>query len=109
MAYDTKLCERIRAQLKGTRGLEEKKMFGGVGFMINGNMACGVQKDDLVIRINPDKHGETMKRPHTKPFMARGRSMAGWILISPEGCKTDQALVDWIQMGAGFAKSLPPK
>jgi TfoX/Sxy family transcriptional regulator of competence genes len=109
MAYDTKLGERIRAALKGTRGLEEKKMFGGVGFMVNGNLACGVSKNDLLVRVGAEKHNEAMKRPHVKPFTTTGKPMAGWILVSPEGCKTEKALADWIKMGVGFAKSLPSK
>jgi len=109
MAYDTKLGDRIREKLKDTRGLAEKKMFGGVGFMIHGNMACGILKNDLIVRINPEHHDEMMKRPHVKPFDNMGRPMVGWILVSPEGCKTDKALADWVKMGVDFAKSLPPK
>ena len=110
MAYDTKLEERIKGNLKGTRGLIEKKMFGGVGFMIRGNMACGVMKDDLIVRFDPDQHNQIIKRAHVKPFMAtRGKPMSGLILVEPEGCKTDKALNEWIQMGVEFAKTLPPK
>ncbi len=109
MAYDTKLGERIREKLKGTRGIEEKKMFGGVGFIIHGNMACGILKDDLIVRVDPATHNSLMKRVHVKPFDNMGRPMAGWILVSPAGCKTDKALSDWIKMGVDFAKSLPPK
>jgi TfoX/Sxy family transcriptional regulator of competence genes len=109
MAYDTKLGERLREKLKGTRGLVEKKMFGGVGFMINWNMACGVLKDDLIVRVGTEKHNEAMKRPHVKPFDNMGKPMAGWVLVSPEGSKTDKALSDWIKTGVEFAKSLPPK
>lgn len=109
MPYDAKLGGRIKDQLKGTRGLVEKKMFGGVGFMIHGNMACGIVKDDLIIRFNPEQHHELLKRPHVKPFDTMGRPMAGWILVDPEGCKTDKALAEWIKLGADFAKSLPPK
>src|ERR1700690_2670200 len=102
MTYDTKLGERIREKLKGTRGLVEKKMFGGAGFMIHGNMVCGVLKDDLIIRFNPEQHHEILKRAHVKPFDSMGRPMAGWILVSQEGCKTDKALRDWIKMGVDF-------
>jgi TfoX/Sxy family transcriptional regulator of competence genes len=109
MAYDTKLGERIRAALKGTRGFEEKKMFGGVGFTINGNLACGVNKNDLLLRVGLDNHNKAMTRPHVKPFDTMGKPMAGWILVEPDGCRTDKALADWIKMGVNFAKSLPPK
>jgi len=109
MAYDPKLEERIQAKLKGTRGLVEKKMFGGVGFMIHGNMACGILKEDLIVRVNPESHHEILKRPHVKPFDNMGRPMAGWILVTPEGCRADKALASWIQMGVEFAKTLPAK
>ena len=109
MAYDAKLEGRLQAKLKGARGLVEKKMFGGVGFMIHGNMACGILNNDLIVRIDPKRHPEMLKRPHVKPFDNMGRPMAGWILVGPEGRKTDKALAGWIQMGLEFAGTLPPK
>ena len=109
MAYDEKLASRIRAILKGTRGLEEKKLFGGVGFLLNGNMACGVHKDSLIVRIKPGDTAAALRRPHVRPFDLSGRPMQGWILVSAEGCKTPSSLANWVNLSVTFAKSLPRK
>ena len=109
MSYDAELEIRVQKMLKGTRGLEQKKMFGGVGFMIGGNMACGILKDDLIVRVDPARHEAMLKRPHVKPFDTMGRPMAGWILVAPAGCTTERSLEAWVKMGATFARSLPPK
>ncbi len=109
MAYNIQLAERIRAQLKRAAGLQERKMFGGVGFLINGNMACGVHKDELMVRINPERNAELLGRPHTRPFDLSGRPMAGWILVGPAGYQTDEVLAAWIGLGVEFARALPQK
>ncbi len=109
MAYDEELAQRIRTRLKGTRGLTEKKMFGGVGFMVNGNMACGVNKQDMIVRLS-DEHAEAaLKRPYIRPFDMTGRPMKGWIVVEPKGLATDKALQGWVDEGVAFARSLPPK
>jgi len=108
MAYDLKLAERIRSKLADVPFIE-KKMFGGVGFLINGNMACGVNKDNLVVRIDPEKDGALLKKPHTKPFDLTGRPMKGWLLIEADGVKTDRQLSAWIREGVEFASKLPAK
>jgi TfoX/Sxy family transcriptional regulator of competence genes len=108
MAYNLKLAERIRSQLDGLPFVE-KKMFGGVGFLLNGNMACGVNKDHLVIRVNPEKHSSLLKRPHVKPFDLTGKPMKGWLLVEAAGCKTERQLSTWIKEGVEFASTLPPK
>jgi TfoX/Sxy family transcriptional regulator of competence genes len=109
MAYDVNLASRIRALLKRARGLEEKKMFGGVGFLLNGNMACGVHKDYLIARVKAEATAAALKRAHTRPFDISGRPMQGWILVAAEGCKTDSTLAKWVKESVAFAKSLPPK
>lgn len=109
MAYDEKLADRIRSKLKGTRGLTEKKMFGGVGFMMGGNMACGVIKQDMIVRLSDQDSEAALKKRHVKPFAMTGRPMKGWILVEPEGLASDKALHDWVEKSAAFAKSLPPK
>lgn len=109
MPYDDKLAERIRAKLKGTRGLVEKKMFGGVGFMINGNMACGVHKADLIVRLSVEDADAALKRAHVHVFDMTGRPMKGWVTVQPDGLKTDKALLGWIDSGVALARSLPPK
>ena len=108
MAYDTKLAERIRSGLEGLPFVE-KKMFGGVGFLITGNMACGVNKDDLIVRVDPEEHGTLLKKPHVRPFDLTGKPMKGWLVVEPDGCKTEKQLNTWIKKGVEFASTLPPK
>jgi TfoX/Sxy family transcriptional regulator of competence genes len=108
MVYDLKLAERIRSQLEGLPFVE-KKMFGGVGFLLNGNMACGVNKDNLIVRINPEKGDTLLKKPHTKPFDLTGKPMKGWLLVEASGYKTDKQLSAWIKEGVEFASTLPSK
>jgi TfoX/Sxy family transcriptional regulator of competence genes len=108
MAYDLKLAERIRTHLAGVP-VVEKKMFGGVGFLLNGNLACGVNKDDLIVRVDPEKHDALLKKPHAKPFAITGKPMKGWLLVDPKGCKTDEQLSTWVKQGIEFASTLPPK
>ena len=108
MAYNLKLAERIRLQLGGI-SFEEKKMFGGVGFLLNGNMACGVNKDNLIVRVDPEKYNSLLKKPHAKPFDLTGKPMKGWIIVETEGIKTEKQLSAWVEEGVQFASSLPPK
>jgi TfoX/Sxy family transcriptional regulator of competence genes len=108
MAYNLKLAERIRSQLAGIP-FTEKKMFGGVGFLLNGNMACGVNKEDLVVRVDPEAHSALLQKPHTKPFDLTGKPMKGWLLVEPQGYKTDKQLSAWVKEGVEFASTLPPK
>jgi TfoX/Sxy family transcriptional regulator of competence genes len=95
MAYNLKLAERIRSELSGIPYVE-KKMFGGVGFLLNGNMACGVNKDDLIVRVEPEKHSALLKKPHVRPFDMTGRPMKGWLVVDADGLKTDKQLSTWI-------------
>lgn len=108
MAYNIKLAERIRSQLDGFPFVE-KKMFGGVGFLLNGNMACGVNKDDLIVRVDPEKHAALLKKPHARPFDLTGRPMKGWLVVAGDGVKTDKQLNTWINEGVEFALTLSPK
>ena len=108
MAYNLKLAERIRSELKGVPFVE-KKMFGGVGFLLHGNMAVGVYKDDLIVRLNPEKHAKLLKKPGAKVFDITGRPMKGWLMIEPSGCKTAKQLSAWIKEGVEFALTLPAK
>ena len=108
MGYNLKLAERIRSQLDGVPFVE-KKMFGGVGFLIGGNMACGVNKNDLIVRVDPEKHSELLKKSHAKPFDLTGRPMKGWLVVEADGMKTDKQLSTWVKEGVEFASTLPPK
>ena len=108
MAYDLKLAERIRSELNGVPFVE-KKMFGGLGFLLNGNMACGVNTNDLIVRVDPEKHSILLKKPHAKPFDLTGRPMKGWLVVEANGCKTEKQLNAWVKEGVEFALTLPPK
>ena len=108
MAYDLKLADRIRTHLEGLPFVE-KKMFGGVGFLLHGNMACGVYKNDLVVRVEPEKSNLLLKKPHAKPFDITGKPMKGWLLVEPGGVNTDKRLETWVREGIEFAGTLPPK
>ena len=108
MAYNLKLAERIRSELDGIP-VVEKKLFGGVGFLLNGNMACGVNKNDLIVHVDPEKHVALLKKSHVRPFDMTGRPMKGWLVVEAEGVKTAKQLSRWIKQGIEFASTLPPK
>ena len=84
-------------------------MFGGIAFMLSGNMAVGVNKDDLMVRIDPDDHDEALAQPGVRVFDMTGRPMKGWILVAPEATEDDTDLQRWVEAGLDFAGSLPPK
>ena len=109
MAYDEGLAQRIRELLAEQPGLAEKRMFGGIAFLVHGNMACGVLGEDVMVRVGPDRYDEALARPHTRPFDFTGRPMKGWVMVAAEGCEDDEALTAWIGRGVDFALSLPPK
>ena len=108
MAYNLQLAERIRSELNGIPFVE-KKMFGGVGFLLNGKMACGVNKDNLIVRVDPEKHGALLKKSHAQPFDLTGKPMKGWLIVEAHGVKTDRQLSAWVKEGVEFALTLPPK
>jgi len=108
LAYNLKLAERIRSQLDDIPSVE-KKMFGGVGFLLNGNLACGVNKENLIVRVDPEKHSALLKKPHAKPFDLAGKPMKGWLIVEADGVKTDKQLNAWVKEGVEFALTLPPK
>lgn len=108
MAYNLKLAERIRSELEGIPFIE-KKMFGGVGFLIHGNLSCGVHKADMILRVDPAKYEKLLKKPSAKVFDAMGKPMKGWLMIEPDGCKTKKQLSTWVKEGVEFALTLPPK
>jgi TfoX/Sxy family transcriptional regulator of competence genes len=108
MAYNLKLAERIRAEL-GEIPFVEKKMFGGVGFLVHGNMAVGVYKEDLIVRVPAEKNDKFLKKAGAKPMDITGRPMKGWLMVELEGCKTAKQLSTWIKEGVEFALTLPPK
>ena len=109
MAYDEDLALRIRMALGDLPGLTEKKMFGGIGFMLRGNMACGVNKQDLVVRVGKEQNDDALVEPHTRPFDFTGRPMRGWVMVGPKGYESDDQLRSWVQRGIDYTLSLPPK
>ena len=109
MAYDLKLAARVRKALAGRRGVTEKEQFGGVGFLLRGNMACGVIGQDLLVRVGPQGNDNALKDRHVRPFALTGKPSRGWILVEPGGLRSGPALRRWVEMGFQFAASLPPK
>jgi TfoX/Sxy family transcriptional regulator of competence genes len=109
VAFDEQLAERVREQLAAERGLAEKAMFGGVAFLLDGNMAVGLSGDELMVRVGPDRSDEALARPHTRPFDMTGRPMKGWILVGPDALEGERELAGWVSEGVAFARSLPPK
>lgn len=109
MAYDETLAARVSAVLATQPNLSEKKMFGGVGYLLKGNMACGVHKEYLIVRVGPDSYQQALDGPHTKVFDITGRPMTGWVMVAPSGCDSEQALKSWVLQGVDFAATLPPK
>ncbi len=109
MAYDEALADRVRSALAGRANLTERKMFGGIAFMLNGNMAAGVAKDDLIVRLDPEEHESALDEPGARMFDMTGRPMTGWLLVGREGTASDDSLTAWVERGAAFATSLPAK
>jgi hypothetical protein len=109
MAYDEKLAERIRKRLGKRTGLAEKKMFGGIAFLLNGNMCCGAHGEDMIVRLAPEHTDEALSEPHTGVFDFTGRPMKGWIVVHPKGLGTDAMLGKWIEIATRHAASLPRK
>ena len=108
MAYNIELAERIQEQLQDVGGIVEKKMFGGVGFLLNGNMVCGVHGEDMIVRVG-EAFDELLSHPHTRPFDMTGRPMKGWLIVERAGLENDSDIKDWVQKGLSFASTLPPK
>jgi hypothetical protein len=110
MAYDEAFAERIRELLAVREAVSERKMFGGIGFMIGGNMAVGVSSGgELIVRLDPEEYERALAESHVRAFDMTGRPMRGWILVGPEATATDEQLAGWVDAGADFAASLPPK
>ena len=109
MAFSEALAERIRQRLPRRKNVEEKKMFGGVGFLPHWNILVGVWKDSLIVRLGPDEGEEALKEPHVKEFDITGRPMKGWVLVKPEGIGGDDQLSAWIQRAVKFVGKLAAK
>jgi TfoX/Sxy family transcriptional regulator of competence genes len=109
-AFSEELAERIRQQLTWRKGVEEKRMFGGVGFLLNGNMLVGVRKDSLLVRLGPEQSDEALQEAQVSEFKIRGRgTMKGWVVVSLEGVQHDEQLKGWVQRAVKFVGKLPAK
>jgi TfoX N-terminal domain len=109
MAYDEGLATRVRDVLGDRSGLAEMKMFGGLAFLLNGNMACGVRGDDLIVRVAAGEADAALGEPGTRPFDLTGRPMKGWLMVDAAGHAEDDDLRRWVGRGLAYASSLPPK
>ncbi len=109
MAYDKGLAQRVREILEEEPGFDEKKMFGGICFLLFGNMACGIIKDDLIVRVGAERYLEMMKLPHTRPFDLTGKTLSGWVMVVSRALDSDEDLNDWVQRAVSFVRTLPPK
>jgi TfoX/Sxy family transcriptional regulator of competence genes len=109
MACDEHLVARIRRDLRTTPTVDERRMFGGVCFTLNGNMVCGVVKDELMVRVGGDAHELALARPHAREMDFTGRPMRGYVFVSAEGVQNDEALWSWIEQGLAFVGTLASK
>ena len=109
MAYDERLAARVLDILRSEPSLVQKRMFGGAAFMLQGNLACGVIDDGLIVRVPKEEYAAQLARPHVREMDYSGRPMRGWVVVGPETTADDASLRDWVAAGAARALSLPPK
>jgi TfoX/Sxy family transcriptional regulator of competence genes len=109
LAYDEGVVERVRGVLADESDLSERKMFGGLSFMLAGNMCCGVVSDDLVVRVGPDRYETALTRPHARPMDFRGKPLTGFVYVAPEGYASGADLQQWIDLAREFVRTLPAK
>lgn len=109
MAYHERLAERIRGYFKRRKGVEEKRMFGGLCFMLNGHMCCGIEKDRLMVRVMPDRYEALLKKPHAHKMDFTGKPLKGFLFISEAGYRTASGLDSWLDEAVECATSKPPK
>jgi TfoX/Sxy family transcriptional regulator of competence genes len=110
MAYDDDLANRIRELMADEKGVTEQRMFGGLAFLINGNMSVSASgQGGLLLRVNPEESDALAAKPHAEVAVMRGREMAGWLRVDGEGVRTKRDLERWVKRGFGYARSLPAK
>jgi TfoX/Sxy family transcriptional regulator of competence genes len=110
MAYDEDLANRIRELIARDPDVTEKRMFGGLAFLIGGRMSVAVSREGgLMVRVDPEATDALLAKPHARPFEMRGRELDGWLRVDPEGLKTKRQLEPWVKRGVAYARSLPPK
>jgi TfoX/Sxy family transcriptional regulator of competence genes len=109
MAYDEGVAQRLREIFEDRKDITEKRMFGGIAFLLSGNMCCGVVGDTLMARVGPDRYEEALSRPHAREMDFTGRPMRGLVYVSPDGFESDSDLRSWVALSESFAVSLPAK
>jgi TfoX/Sxy family transcriptional regulator of competence genes len=109
MAFNEALAQRVRDKLYPLTPAEEKKMFGGIAFMVSGNMTVGVLQDNLIVRVGLENYQASLRKSGADLFQPTGKPMAGWIMVAPEGHRTDEELKYWIELALEFVKTLPAK
>lgn len=109
MVYSESLAERIRWEVNERPAVAEKKMFGGLGFLVNGNMFVGVWKCSLIVRIGPENYASALQEEFVGEFDVTGRPMTGWVVVAPDGLDSNAQLVAWIDRALEFVETLPPK
>lgn len=109
MAYSESLALRVRSALARRRGVTEKKLFGGVGFLLHGNLLVAIWKQSLIVRLGPDVAAQALAEPEVREFDVTGKPMKGWIMVDPEGLDEDRQLNRWIEQAWEFVAQLPAK
>lgn len=109
MPYSKSLAARVRDALRSERGVVEKKLFGGVAFLLHGNMLVGIWEHDLIARVGAEQYEQALTEPHVRAFDVTGRPMRGWVLVEPEGTDSDHQLRQWVERARAFVATLPPK
>ncbi len=109
MAYDEGVAQRVREALEDRSDVVEKKMFGGIAFMVRGNMCVGVNGDSLMLRVGKERNDELLERPHVRQMDFTGKPMSGFLYLSPEGFESDNELSSWIDIALDYVLTLPPK
>ena len=109
MPFDEQVAERLRSALKGVPGVEEKKMFGGIAFMVDGHMCCGVVKEDLMVRVGPDEYEACLELPFAREMDFTGKPLRGFVYVGREGFESAEVLQEWVERGLAFVSTLPPK
>ena len=109
MAYDEGLAYRLGEIYTSFPGVVERKMFGGIAFMVNGHMSCGIVNDTLMARVGPDLYAEALDRPSARPMDFTGKPMKGFVYVSPEGLESDEELMSWVQLSLDYVLTLPLK
>ncbi len=104
MGYDAALAERIRTMLRDENNLSEKKMFGGIAFLLRGRVACGLTSKDLVVRVGPEAYAASLAQEYCRPMDFTGRPMTGWVFVEPVGVENDDALARWVSLGVSYAR-----